>query len=100
MSISKFTVSATFRLVMALSTASFPLVAAAQEQTVYYAQGSEGAAETTFPFLVLKLALSKSGKPYALKPSPIGKANAKRTTDAMVADGLIDVQWVGANLMD
>ncbi len=69
----------------------------AQASVVYYSQGNGGAAEKTFPYQVLKLALEKCGKAYVLRPSPIGHANIDRTTDAMVADGPIDVQWLGAS---
>jgi len=67
---------------------------------VYYAQGTGGDAETTFPFQVLKLGLSKTGKPYVLRASPIGRANTQRTADAMAADGPIDVVWIGASVID
>jgi hypothetical protein len=73
---------------------------AQSDNIVYYAQGTGGDAETTFPFQVLKLGLSKTGKSYVLRPSPIGRANSQRTADAMAADGPIDVEWVGANLID
>jgi hypothetical protein len=86
-----------FTLVAALATYAAP---AQQANIVFYAQGNGAPTETSFPFLVLKLALSKTGKSYVLRPSPIGKANAQRTADAMVADGPIDVQWIGANLVD
>jgi ABC-type amino acid transport substrate-binding protein len=88
-------------LVIGLCIAGVALGAAAQEPTVvYYAQGDGVAAEAGLPFQVLKLGLSKSGKTYVLKPSPIGRANAQRTADAMVADGPIDVQWIGASILD
>ena len=67
---------------------------------IYYAQGNGVAAEAGLPFQVLKLGLSKSGKTYVLKPSPIGRANAQRTADAMAADGPIDVEWIGASIFD
>jgi hypothetical protein len=87
-------------LVMLVLTPNLASSAFAQDRNlVYYAQGNEGAAETTFPFHVLKLALSKTGKPYVLRPSPIGRANSQRAADAMVGDGPIDVQWVAANLI-
>ena len=89
------------RLIIGLSIAGVALGAAAQEPTlVYYAQGNGVAAEAGLPFQVLKLGLSKSGKNYALKPSPIGRANAQRTADAMAADGPIDVEWIGASISD
>jgi hypothetical protein len=87
-------------LAMLALTPSLASSAFAQDRNlVYYARGDEGTAETTFPFQVLKLALSKTGKSYVLEPSPIGRANSQRTADAMVADGPIDVQWVAANLI-
>jgi hypothetical protein len=87
-------------LVMLVLTPSIISNAFAQDRSlVYYAQGTQGAPETTFPFQVLKLALSKTGKSYVLQPSPIGRANSQRVTDAMVADGPIDVQWVAADLI-
>jgi hypothetical protein len=87
-------------LVVLVLAPSIRLSAFAQDgHPVYYAQGTQGAVETTFPFQVLKLALSKTGKPYVLQPSPIGRANSQRTADAMVADGPIDVQWVAAELI-
>jgi hypothetical protein len=86
-------------LAMLALTPSLASSAFAQDRIVHYARGDEGAAETTFPFQVLKLALSKTGKPYVLEPSPIGSANSQRAADAMVADGPIDVQWVAANLI-
>jgi hypothetical protein len=87
-------------LITVLIAAGVPLIATAQETIVYYAQGNKGAAENTFPFQVLKLGLSKSAKPYVLKPSPIGKANLNRTTETMVADGPIDVQWRGTSFIN
>jgi hypothetical protein len=86
-------------LAMLALTPGLAASAFAQDRIVYYARGDEGAAETTFPFQVLKLALSKTGKSYVLQPSPIGSANSQRAADAMVADGPIDVQWVAANLI-
>jgi len=70
------------------------------DRIVYYAQGDGIAAETSFPFQVLTLALTKTGKPYALRPSPIGRANSQRTAEAMAADGPIDVQWIAASILD
>jgi hypothetical protein len=67
---------------------------------VYFALGTGGDAESTFPFQVLKLGLSKTGKPYVLRPSPIGRANAQRTADAMAADEPIDIVWIGASVID
>lgn len=88
-------------LIIGLFIARVTFGAAAQEPTiVYYAQGDGVAAEAGLPFQVLKLGLSKSGKTYVLKPSPIGRANSQRTADAMVADGPIDVQWIGASILD
>ncbi len=84
-----------------LAVLAAPRCAGAVEgNTVYYAQGDGAAAEASFPFQVLKLALAKSGKPYVLKPSPIGKANSQRTADAMAADGPIDVQWIASSIAD
>jgi hypothetical protein len=75
--------------------------AIAQETiTVYYSQGDGTAAETSFPFQVLKLGLSKTGKSYILRPSPVGRANSQRAAAAMAADGPIDVQWIAASLAD
>ena len=85
----------------ALMIVGAPLKAGAVDgNVVYYAQGDGAAAESSFPFQVLKLALAKCGKPYVLKPSPIGKANSQRTADAMAADGPIDVQWIASSTSD
>jgi hypothetical protein len=73
---------------------------ASDDGVIYYAQGNGAAAESSFPFQVLKLAVAKCGKPYVLKPSPIGKANSQRTADAMAADGPIDVQWIASSIED
>lgn len=78
-----------------------PMHAIAEESaTVYYAQGDRTGIENTFPFQVLKLGLSKTGKPYVLRPAPIGRTNSQRTAEAMAADGPVDVQWVGASVAD
>ncbi len=68
--------------------------------TVYYNQSAGAKAEDSFPFQVLKLALAKSGKPYVLQPSPIGKADSDRAAAAMQADGPIDVQWIPQRSQD
>jgi ABC-type amino acid transport substrate-binding protein len=74
--------------------------ASAQDRIVYYGQDTGPPAETSFPFQVLKLGLSKTGVSYVLKPSPIGKANSERIAERMIADGPIDVQWIAANIVD
>jgi hypothetical protein len=81
--------------------ALLPECASAQDRILYYGQDDNGPpAETYLPFQVLKLGLSKTGQPYVLKPSPIGKANAERKAERMLADGPIDVQWIAANTLD
>jgi hypothetical protein len=88
-------------LMMLTLTASLTPGASAQDgNIVYYAQGDGVAAERSFQFQVLKLGLSKTGRSYDLHPSPIGRANSRRTADAMLADGPIDVQWIAASLED
>jgi hypothetical protein len=78
-----------------------PACASAQDRILYYGQDDNGPpAETYFPFQVLKLALSKTGQAYVLKPSPIGKANSERKAERMIADAPIDVQWIAANIAD
>ena len=100
MRISKWKLSGVFCRIAVLLIASVPVATAQDRNVVYYAQGNGVAAETTFPFQVLRLALLKSGKSYVLRPSPIGRANSQRTADAMAADGPIDIQWIGASLVD
>jgi hypothetical protein len=88
-------------LMMLSLTGSLSRGASAQEgNIVYYAQGDGVAAERSFHFQVLKLGLSKTGRAYDLRPSPIGRANSRRTAGAMAADGPIDVQWIAASLED
>jgi hypothetical protein len=62
---------------------------------VYYGLGNSGAVETSFPFQVLKLALSKTGQSYVLQPSPIGRANHQRVAAAMVADAQLRADLYG-----
>jgi hypothetical protein len=64
---------------------------------LYYNQGSKFDAERAFPFQVLKLILAKSGKPYQLRPSPIGRATESRAIDALAAGEQIDVAWLGVS---
>jgi hypothetical protein len=71
--------------------------ASAQVRYLYFAQGNKAEAEKTFPYQVLKLILVKSGKPYQLKASPIGRSNESRTIDALIANEKIDVAWLGVS---
>jgi hypothetical protein len=71
--------------------------AEAAARYIYYNQGSKFDAERSFPFQVLKLILAKSGKPYQLRPSPIGRATETRAIDALVAGEKIDVAWLGVS---
>jgi hypothetical protein len=93
-------VSVTLFVVLAIATLTTKSAISQETITVYYAQGDGTAAETSFPFQVLKLGLSKTGKPYVLRPSPVGRADSQRAAAAMAADGPIDVQWIAASLAD
>jgi len=87
-------------MMLTLAASLTPRASAQDGNIVYYPQGDGVAAETSFPYQVLKLGLSKTGRPYDLRPSPIGRANSLRAADAMAADGPIDVQWIAASLED
>ena len=101
MHICRFKTSWALFVAIVLMAAGRPIIAQAVEgNVVYYNQGAGAAAETSFPFQVLRLALSKCGKTYQLKPSPIGKADSDRAASAMQADGPIDVQWIPERLSD
>lgn len=66
-------------------------------QVVYYNTNNGIEATRTLPYQVLKLALSRCGKPYVLKPSPLGKATEQRAIEAMVAGQQVDVAWLGVS---
>ena len=70
---------------------------AAPPRVVYYNQGRRANAEKRFYFQVLKLVLRESGKPYVLKPSPLGTMTDTRATEALTDGEPIDVAWLGVN---
>ncbi|KQZ49895.1 hypothetical protein ASD54_13350 [Rhizobium sp. Root149] len=82
-----------------LTIAAFGAVAqpvkAAGTDTIYY--NSSGNKEKTLGFEVLKLALEKSGKSYALKPSPTGYSSNAGMVDAIANGAQIDIAWVNAS---
>jgi hypothetical protein len=71
--------------------------AKARPQVIYYNQGNGLAAETTFGFKILELALSKSGRRFVLKPSPLGRVTEPRAIEAIAARNLMDVAMLGTS---
>ncbi|MDO1581905.1 hypothetical protein [Rhizobium oryzicola] len=67
---------------------------AQQNIDIFY--NSAGEKEKTLGFQVLKLAIEKSGKPYALKPSPTGYSSNAGMVDAIANGAQIDIAWVNA----
>lgn len=65
---------------------------------IYYNQGNGLAAETTFGFQVLKLALAKSGRSAVLRPSPLGRVTEPRAIEAIEAGNRMDVAMLGASI--
>ena len=66
-------------------------------QVIYYGQGSKGDVEHSLQFQVLSLAVRECGKPYVLKPSPLGKSAEARTISALADGEQIDVAWLGVS---
>lgn len=89
-------------LVIALALIGAPCVRtdcraqASDPLTVYYNTNNGIDAEKTFTYQVLKLALSKSGKPYVLRPSTLPKATEQRAIEAIANGERVDVAWLGA----
>lgn len=70
---------------------------AAPRAVIYYNQGNGLAAEDTFGFKVLKLALVKSGRRDVLKASPLGRVTEPRAIEAIAAGNLMDVAMLGTS---
>jgi hypothetical protein len=88
-------------LLAALPVLTVPTAAArakAAPQVIYYNQGNGLAAETTFGFKVLELALAKSGRQAVLKPSPLGRVTEPRAIEAIAAGNLMDVAMLGTSI--
>lgn len=65
---------------------------------VYYNQGNGLAAEGTFGFKVLQLALQKSGGRYELRPSPVGRVTEPRAIEAISGGDKMDLAMLGASI--
>ncbi|MCM2290801.1 hypothetical protein NAC44_00475 [Allorhizobium sp. BGMRC 0089] len=62
--------------------------------TIYY--NSYGNKDKTLGFKVLQLAIEKSGKPYQLKPSPMGYNTTPAMINALADGSKLDIAWVNA----
>lgn len=82
----------------ALAVTAAPAAAKAPEQVIYYNQGNGLAAETTFGFKVLELALAKSGRSAVLKPSPLGRVTEPRAIEAIASRNMMDVAMLGTSI--
>jgi hypothetical protein len=90
--------SALFALGLAgLALAADARAPAPAPHVIYYNTNNGIEATRTLPYQVLKLALSKCGKTYVLRPSPLGKATEQRAIEAMVAGQQVDVAWLGVS---
>lgn len=87
-------------LLAALPLLSAPAAVAAKAppKTIYYNQGNGLAAETTFAFKILELALAKSGCRAVLRPSPLGRVTEPRAIEAIAAGNLMDVAMLGTSI--
>ena len=87
-------------LLVALPLLAAPAIAAAKTppEIIYYNQGNGLAAETTFGFKVLELALAKSGRRSVLRPSPLGRVTEPRAIAAIAAGNLMDVAMLGTSI--
>lgn len=65
-------------------------------KVVRYNQGNGLTGEADFSYKVLELALSRSGKRYALEPSALGRTTERRTVQAIMAGDGMDVAMLGA----
>lgn len=84
-------------LLVAAPLLAAPSLAAAQSPVIYYNQGNGLAAETTFGFKVLQLALAKSGRRSVLKPSPLGRVTEPRAIAAIASRNQMDVAMLGTS---
>lgn len=88
-------------LLAALPVLTIPAAGAAAKapaQVIYYNQGNGLAAETTFGFKVLELALTKSGRSAVLRPSPLGRVTEPRAIEAIASRNLMDVAMLGTSI--
>ncbi len=87
-------------IILSIAGALAPGAQAAQPdapQVIYYNQGGKANAEKRFNYKVLQLIVSKCGKPYQLRPTPMGRMTDSRAAEALAAGEPVDVAWLAVS---